>query len=43
MRWTFFALFIFAFFAWDVAADNGYYTHLIAHQINEAREQLGLR
>jgi hypothetical protein len=42
MRWAFCIIFVFAFLAWGLAENNGYYAHMIASGIGDLGRRLGL-
>jgi hypothetical protein len=42
MRLIFCLVLVFGFLAWDITADNGHYSHLVASQVDNLGEQLGL-
>jgi hypothetical protein len=42
MRLTFLIVLLFGFLAWDIAENNGHYTHTISSEIGDLGRQLGL-
>jgi hypothetical protein len=42
MRWIICIIALFMFLAWDIAANNGHYTHLISGEIDDLGRELHL-
>jgi hypothetical protein len=42
MRLAFVVVLLFAFLAWDIAENDGHYTHTISREIGDLGRQLGL-
>jgi hypothetical protein len=42
MRLALCIIFLFAFLAWDIAENDGHYTHMISSEIGDLGRQLGL-
>ena len=42
MRLAFLIVLLFVFLAWDIAENNGHYTHTISSEIGDLSHQLGL-
>ena len=43
MRLAFVVVLLFVFLAWDIAENNGHYTHMISSEIGDLGRQLGLQ
>jgi hypothetical protein len=42
MRLAFVVVLLFVFLAWDLAENNGYYTHMISSEVGDLGRQMGL-
>jgi hypothetical protein len=43
MRWIFCIVLLFGFLAWDIAENDGHYTHLIADSADDLAREIHLR